>query len=300
MCTLRLVSLASIFCLISTSASGQQTTFSATPATTSDPQAVALIQRSLARLVGSATVTDVTLNGAAQRIAGSDSETGTATLTATAGGNSKVSLSLPSGLRSEIRNSAGIPLPGALPARIPASEAQVPQPVGAWSGPDGALHPIVSHNLMTDAAWFFPAITLASVASQSYVVTYIGQETLNGQSVIHLSGSRPVVISSESSVAPPGPPGISLASFMQHLSQMDIYLDPTTSLPVALAFNAHPDGNALVDIPARIQFSNYQDRDGIEVPLHVQKYLNNNLVLDLQFTEATLNSGLSASAFQLQ
>jgi hypothetical protein len=297
---LRLISFASIFCLVSISASGQQTTSSATPLTASDPRAVALVQRSLGALIGSASVNDVTLTGTVQRVAGSDDDTGTATLTATVGGDSKISLNLPSGLRSEIRNSAGTPLPGALPPGVPASAAQALQSVGAWSGPDGALHPIVSHNLMNDAAWFFPALTLANLASQNYVVSYIGQETINGQSVVHLSSSRQIVVSSGSSINPPGPPGMSLTSFMQQLSQMEIYLDPTTSLPVALAFNAHPDGNALVDIPTQVEFSNYQKTAGVQVPLHVQKYLNNNLVLDLQFTNATLNSGLSASAFQLQ
>jgi hypothetical protein len=297
---LRRLGVVAIFCCVSLATSAQQATSAPAPATTSNPQAVALFQRALAVLTGGVTVSDVTLTGTAQRIAGSDNETGTATLTAMTAGYSKASLSFPSGLRNEIRNPAGIPLPGGLPQGLPASAEQAPQPVGAWSDPDGALHPIVSHNLMTDATWFFPALTLANVASQNYVVSYIGPETLNGQSVVHLSVSRPVAVPSGSSVAPPGPPGVSFASFMQHLSQMDIYLDSTTLVPVALAFNEHPDGNALVDIPTQIQFSNYQNRSGIQVPLHVQKSLNNSLVLDLQLTNATVNSGLSANAFQLQ
>jgi hypothetical protein len=285
----------SIFCLVSTSASGQQTASSAPPPTTSDPQAVALIQRSLAALIGSATVSDVTLTGTAQRIAGSDDETGTATLTAMPGGYSKLSLTLPSGARNEIRNPSGTPLPGVLPPNVPAAVAQTAQPVGAWSGPDGVPHGMASHNVMTDATWFFPAFTIANVlssAGRTYILSYGGDAILGGQSVLHVSAFQQW---SPASNAPSA-----IASLSQHLSQMDIYLNSTTSLPVALEFNAHPDANALVDIPVQIQFSNYQVVSGAAVPLRVQKYVNNVLVLDLQLNSSALNTGLTASSFQLQ
>jgi hypothetical protein len=93
---------------------------------------------------------------------------------------------------------------------------------------------------------------------------------------------------------------MSFAAFMQRLSQIDFYVDPATSLPIALAFNTHPDGDALVDLAVWIQFSNYQSVSRVQVPMHVQKYLNNNLVLEFQFTNAIFNSGPSASTFQLQ
>lgn len=282
-----------VFCVVCLSASGQQTTSTSSPPATSSPQAVALLQQSLSVLIGSTTVTDVTLTGSAQRIAGSDDETGTANVTAMAGGYSKLSLNFPSGLRSEIRNPSAIPLPGALPPNAPAAMAQAAQPVGAWSGPDGALHPMVSHNVMTDATWFFPAFTLANViASQTSVLSYVGQGTLNGQSVLHVSASQQLPTLSNVPAQMTGLP--------QHLSQTDLYLDPTTSVPVALAFNIHPDGNASLDIPTQIQFSNYQAVNGMLVPFHVQKFLNNSLVLDLQFTNATFNSGLAAANFQIQ
>lgn len=276
---------------VSASFAAQQSVSTTAPApTTSDPQAVAAVQGALTALVGSANLSDVTLTGTANRIAGSDNESGTATLEAMAGGYSLLSLSLPLGPRSETRNPAGTPLPGVLPPGIPAAVAQAAQPVGAWSGPDGNTHGMANHNIMTDATWFFPALTIATFASsQSYILSYIGQETHDGQPTVHLSVSRPF---------PQAPAQI--ATLVQHLSQMDLYLDPGTLLPVALAFNVHPDNNAGLDIPAEIQFSNYQAVSGVLVPSHVQKYLNNSLVLDLQFSNVTLNSGLTAAAFQLQ
>jgi hypothetical protein len=48
-----------------------------------------------------------------------------------------------------------------------------------------------------------------------------------------------------------------------------------------------------VDIPVAIQYSNYQTISGVTLPLHVQKYINNGLTLDLQIQSASFNSGLA-------
>ncbi len=53
---------------------------------------------------------------------------------------------------------------------------------------------------------------------------------------------------------------------MQHLAQMNFYLDPTTLLPVALSFSTHPDNTELLDISVQIQFSNYQTIGGVQFP----------------------------------
>jgi hypothetical protein len=286
---LRLLGLISVFCFASIAGLAQQTTPAAASPTTSDPQAVALVQHSLSALAGAATLSDVTLTGTARRIAGSDDETGTATLTALAAGGSKLSLSFPSGNRSETRNPAATPLADSLPSGIAASANLGTQPAGAWSGPDGVLHGIARHNLMTDDAWFLPAVTVGRLSASNYTLSYVGPETRNGQSVAHLSAVRP------SSDDRPG-----IAALEQHLSQMELYLDPATSLPVALTFNTHPDNNALLDIPVEIAFSDYRAVNGVRIPFHVQKYLNGGLVLDIQFSNATLNSGLTAASFQLQ
>ena len=240
---------------------------SAQQTTTQAGQASALLQSAFAALVGASPVNDVTLSGTAHYIAGSDDETGTATLKAVSGA-SRVDLNLSSGTRSEVWNN----LSGS--------------PVGTWSGPDGVSHPISFHNLLLiDPAWFSPAFPVSRGLSSGYVATYVGQETWNSLAVQHLSISQQAVDSSDS------------AALLQHLSQIDLYLDSSTFLPVALAFNIHPDDNELLDIPVEIRFSDYRSVNSAQVPFHVQKFLNNGLILDLQFQSAILNSGLSASAF---
>jgi hypothetical protein len=237
----------------------------------SSTQASQLLQQSLAALQGNTPLTDVTLSGTARRVAGSDDESGTAVLKGLASGAARTDLSLSSGQRSEVQN------------LIAAA------PVGTWSGPDRISHSIAYHNLMTEPAWFFPAFAISRrVSTKGYVATYVGHETHNGQVVEHLSVSQ-------TSPYPTSSKGLSF----EHLSQVDFFLDSATLLPSAIAFNIHPDNNALLDLPVEVSFSDYRAVNGVQVPHHVQKFLNNSLLLDFQADSVTLNSGLSASNFNL-
>lgn len=228
--------------------------------------AAQLLQQSLAALQGNTPITDVTLSGTARRIAGSDDESGTATLKALAGTGARLDLSLSSGPRSELRNTSG------------------PEPVGSWSGPDGVSHAMSFDNVFTDLGWF-PAFTISSALSApNAVATYVGLETREGHSVIHITASKQFPTTHAKTL-----------SLLQHLTQTEIFLDPTTNLPIALAFNTHPDNDAGLDISVEIRFSDYRSVNGTLIPFHVQKFLNNSLLLDLLFQSATLNSGLTAA-----
>lgn len=240
--------------------------------TTTSSQAVQYLQQALVALSGNTPTSDVTLTGTAHYIAGSDDETGTATLKAIIGA-SRIDLNLSSGTRSEIQN------------------ASAATPAGIWSGPDGVSHAIIFHNLLTEPAWFFPTFPIAHGVSSSggYLASYIGHETHNEQAVEHVTIAQ--------SPALPFPAG---ASTIAHLSQMDFFLDSTTFLPTAITFNIHPDNNALLDIPIEVRFSDYRVVSGVQVPFHVQKFLNNGLILDLQLQAATLNTGLTAAVFAVQ
>ncbi len=232
----------------------------------SDAQALTLASKAYALLTGSLAVTDATFTGTVRRIAGSDDDTGTVTLKTIATGASRMDLSLSGGQRSEVWNATGAP------------------PAGSWSGPDGVSHSIAYHNLLAEPAWFFPTFAVARALSTGYVVKYIGHETWNSVAVEHIA----LFQSSGSNV------------LLQHLSQRDIYVNSSTLLPVAMAFNIHPDNDAGMDIPVEIRFSDYRAVSGTQVPFHVQRFLNSGLVLDVQFQSVTLNTGLLASSFSVQ
>ncbi len=236
-----------------------------------DAQAVSVLQRSLAALAGAAPVNDVTFTGTVTRIAGSDNESGTATLKATAVGQGRVDLSLSSGQRSEV---------------VDISQAS---PAGSWSGPDGTWHAVAPHNLLGDPSWFFPTFLIhRALSAPSYAVSPMDAETMDGVAVDHLKIYQQYGSSSQQ------------VALTQGLSQIDIYLNPSTLLPVAVLFNAHPDDNALVNIPIQITFSNYRVVQGVSVPYHIQKYIQNGLALDVTVTGVQVNTGLSSAEFQAQ
>jgi len=257
----RLVSVLLLATLISSPIEAQTT------APVRDPQALTLIASSLKALAGATSVTDVIVQATASYVAGSDEETGAATLTASGNQESLVQLNLSGGSRQEIRNG----------------------PAGAWSGPDGTAHSMAIHNCWTDASWFFPALTLEAVAADPQTsVAYLGTDTSKGTPLLHVRVAR----------TPNGEPA-SAAALILGLSTMDIYFEPQSFLPVALDFNTHPDNDANTIIPVEIQFLNFQNNNGALVPLRIQKYLQGSLLLDLRVTKVSINSGVPASVFTL-
>jgi len=185
-------------------------------------QASLLLQKAMNALAPNISLTDVTLSGTARRIAGADDETGSVVMKALATGEARLDLTFASGQRTEVYANSDN------------------GPIGTWSAGSGAAHSVSIQNLMTDSSWFFPALTVAKVSSPKYVVSYVDTETKNGQLLVHLIGWQLPLGKSAS-------PGV--AAEIQRLSQLHVFLDPTSYLPVILSFSVHPDNNASIDIP---------------------------------------------------
>jgi hypothetical protein len=237
---------------------------------TSNSQAASYAAQSIAALTGGNNISDATLTGTVSWTLGPDAENGTATLLALGTAESRMDLALSSGTRTEIR------------------DAQTGTKLGKWIAPSGSSGMFPLHNCQTDAVWFFPA--LGSLAGGANVVfSYIGQETRNGLPVQHIQAytNQP-----SNALAPSG-------FSLQKLSTLDFYLDATTFLPASITFNVHPDNNAAGNLPVEIDFSNYQQINGINVAMHIQKYLQGTLLVDLTLSSATFNTGLSLSTFSM-
>lgn len=242
----------------------------AQPQAPRDPQAVALAGQALTALTGRTQINDVTLTGTVTRTAGSDTEEGNVTLKALGLADSRFDLSLPSGQRSGVRNSAN------------------GFPQGYWITPDGTVHTVAAHNCLVDAAWFFPALSsLAAITNPNLAMSYIGSEIQRGIPVQHIR----FWLYEPNSGAP---------DFIAQVSTMDFYLDSQSFLPVMVTFNTHPEGDGGTNIPVEIDFSNYQVVNGDPVPFHIQKFLNGSLLLDVTVQAVTLNSGLTDSDFSVQ
>jgi hypothetical protein len=232
----------------------------------SDPQALAYAGQSIAALNGGSTISDVTLTGSGTWYGGS-TDPGTATLRALGTGESRMDLALTSGPRTEIR------------------DAQTGVPLGQWMAPNNASGNFAFQNCLTDPVWFFPALG-SLLAGPGVVLSYIGQESRNGASVQHIQS---YVYQANQS------PGAGPSS--QQLSTMDFYLDAGTFLPVSIVYNAHPDNDASTNLSTEVDFSNYQKVNGVTVPMHIQRYLQGNLLVDVAISSASFNTGLSLSDF---
>ncbi len=238
----------------------------------SDPQALTLAAQSLRALTGGTAIADVTLVGNVTSIAGSDMETGTGAFLAKGTGESRVDLTLSGGKRSDIRNS---------------SNGFFPQ--GAWITNGGTSTAYAQHNCWTDTGWFFPALTSLSASDPSIVLSYVGLENRSGLSVQHLRAYR--YVSSQRT---------EVTAQTQQLSTMDFYLDSVSLLPLAIGFKVHPDDDMDTDIRTEVRFANYRAVNGVLVPFHIQRLVNDGLVLDVIITSAAVNSGLPDSNFTIQ
>jgi hypothetical protein len=236
----------------------------------SDPQAVAYAAQSITAMTGSTTISDVTLTGSVTWN-GASTDTGTLTMKALGTGESRMDLALSSGTRTEIR------------------DASSGSPQGEWIA-DGTSTPFALHNCWTDAAWFFPALSgMATAQNSNIVLNYLGLGSWQGSSAQHLQAY--LYLSGQSSKT---------TASVQGLSTVDYYLDPNSFLPMAITFNAHPDGDANTNLSVQVLFLSYQSFNGVQVPVHVQKYFNGQLLVDMSITSAVFNSGLQLSDFSLQ
>jgi hypothetical protein len=177
---MRLATLLVIFSLSAYLSSAGQTPIATV---TTDMQALSILQRSRAALSPNIAVQDVTLSGSAHYIAGSDDETGTAVLKATALGDSRLDLTLTSGVITEIDNLSAT------------------SPAGAWFAGDRTPHIIALHNLLAETAWFAPAAVISRrLVGASFVAQYVGPENIDGQSVQHVLVFQQPLIGADPSV----------------------------------------------------------------------------------------------------
>ena len=210
----------------------------------------------------------MTLSGSANWMLGSDQQSGSVTLLSKGFGESRMDLNLSGGTRSEIRNASGDPNEG------------------NWIGPDGLIHAISLHNCFTDSNWFFPALgsLTASGVNPNLVLSYIGLEAFGHSSLQHIHA-----YTFDANLPD-----------LQQLSAMDFYLDPQTLLPSVTTFNEHRDNDQTTNIFVEVMFSDYRNVNGASLPYHIQKFLNNNLVLDIQLSSTAFNSGIADNNFNVQ
>lgn len=146
------------------------------------------------------------------------------------------------------------------------------------------------HNLWTPPVWFLPQLSILCEAGQPGVqVEDLGTHTQNGVTVRTLRLTR-----WHDRVQ-----GATAPFFRQaaQLSAMEIDLDATTLLPVAMRWFSHPPANLLVNIPEAVAWSGYRKAGNALIPYHLRRYHNGPLQDDIVITSAVLDAGVPAAGF---
>jgi hypothetical protein len=225
----------------------------------------------MAALTGGTVISDMTLNGNATWVAGSEKGSGSVTLKAKGLDESRIDLNIGSASRSAVRN-------------------DLADPTGQIAYSDGRVVSEALHNTLTVAAWFAPGIVISDFLRPDALLTYVGRETYAGTAVEHIRMYR--VVSGKGSAA--------AKALVTRLSAMDLRLDANSMLPILLSFATHPEGNAGADIAVDIGFSNYQKSNGVMFPQRVTRFLQNSVNFDITITSIDINSGLPDTDFTIQ
>ena len=208
---------------------------------------------------------------------------GTISFKAIPNGQTQIQIALPSGSETETRS--------VLPLLRH----------GTWTDSAGTAHLVPAQDLTgPHPAWFFPTFVLISgLGSPDYLSSNLGTETRNGMSVEHIAvWQRPIDSLPASS-----------AAYVQQHTQYDIYLDPSTSLPVAMTFTRQFDSAASSQFlaPAQtpsagvleeVRYSNYQQVQGVPIAFHLQVFFQGALYSDIQISSANFNPSQGSAEAQ--
>jgi hypothetical protein len=89
-------------------------------------------------------------------------------------------------------------------------------------------------------------------------------------------------------------------AYVKQQTQYDIYLDPSTWLPVAMTFNRQfdpaapsqflaPAQTSSAGVLEEVRYSNYQQVQGIPIAFHLQVFFQGTLFSDIQISSAKFN-----------
>jgi hypothetical protein len=121
---------------------------------------------------------------------------------------------------------------------------------------------------------------MAGVTSALGVATTSERASSKGQSGTHLQHFLTIA---------PGKTSAKATALIRSWSQTDLTLDPATFVPSSLKFNIHPDNNSSANLPVEVRYSNYKNVSGVELPMHIERYVNGGLQLCIDIDSAIVN-----------
>jgi hypothetical protein len=222
------------------------------------------LQRMATAFSGGRVVSGVHLSGQANWHAGGLEDSGPVSLGATIDSSSTMVLTLSAvGTRTETQTGVG------------------KDAVCQWSGADGITHEIHSGSCLTPSTWFLPTFFLQPglISNQFQILDY-GVEPVGSvpAPLLHLQSK---LLSSAS--------GGDEGAEMSQLGIADLWLAPATYLPAVFSYTVHPDNGAPTPIAIEIHYSDYHSANGVQIPFHIERYVNGALQLDIIIDSAETN-----------
>lgn len=229
-----------------------------------DPQAVVVLQRSIAAMA-SAPPSDSTATGTTTIIAGSETSQGTVQIRTRTSSETSIQFQMPSQTWSVIF-SAG----------------------QANRVDSGAVTVLPLELASSSQSLYFPLPYLSGLLSNpDFSLQYVGQESLGSATASHIRVQNTFNSQAQS----------------QHLSEFtvaDIWLDSTTSLPLKITTTRRYGGGSSPRIAVSVAYSNYQRVSGVQYPFVIQESVNGTLWATTTIQSVTFNSGLTDANFPIQ
>lgn len=239
-----------------------QTTPATATAPQRDPQAVALLQKSVA--VMGTLPADSTASGNITIVAGSLTQQGTAQILTR--GTTQTSVAVQAGSENW-----SVIFSGGQANRIE----------------NGALSVLCLEQSVSSQSLHFPLPFISGVASNSdFSLQYIGQESLGSSTVNHIRVQNTFASSS-------------LYQFLADFTTADILLDVSSNLPLKVSMVRRYGGGSSPRIPISVSYSNYQTVSGVQYPFTIQEFITETLWATTTIQSVSLNTGLTDANFPI-
>ncbi|MHB8525866.1 MAG: LolA-like protein [Candidatus Acidiferrales bacterium] len=151
---------------------------------------------------------------------------------------------------------------------------------------DGKTQPLTPYNLINAGSLTLPVLRIAAALNNPTTsIRYMGQVTENGDLTYQIR------------LVPPVEKGLAVISRLDGPGIIDLFLDSATYQLVAEVETLHGDRNVTQTYSEEIDFSNYQPRNGIVVPLTVVEKVSGQQTWSITLGNVTFNTGLSDADF---
>lgn len=145
-----------------------------------------------------------------------------------------------------------------------------------------STHSVPTHAMLANLPYYLPAIVLMrEIADAQYSIEWIGNETLNGNPVVHVRCSRRND-RVNASVTP-----------------QNWYFDATTLLPIRVEFRVPNFANALKTFKGSIDYSGWHNESGLLTPTILTSSRSAGTSITITLNSYSLNSTITSSDFEL-